>query len=103
MSTTERSGFLITARNSDNSKFYVRPKSAYLREKELGEGAFVGGGSSEGMVAESSIIEMIEDGKEFFTVNDDDEFTVVIAVDGHIRTIANDTEVDNIGSLSVIG
>lgn len=97
---TDTSAFVLTARNKENSKFYIRPKADYEREIELGENGFVNSNFNEGVREESTIIEMIESGKDFFT-HIDNEFTPVKVVSGNLKSVKNGTTKDNIGELPI--
>lgn len=97
---TDTSAFVVTSRNNDNSEFYIRPKADFERELELGKGGIVMSNFNEGWREESTIIEMINSGKKFYTYNYSDKiFTEIIEVDGHIKSVSNETDVDNIGTL----
>jgi hypothetical protein len=97
---TNTSAFVLTGRNKENSKFYIRPKSDYEREQELGENGFVGSNLNEGVREESKIIEMMESGKKFYT-HINKEFTPVTIVNGNLKSIKNGTTKDNISELPI--
>ena len=103
---TDLSAFVLTARNKDNSEFYIRPKSDFERElelKEKNENAIVFSTANEGIKKESEIIEMIDSGIKFYTFNEDDKtFTEVIIVSENIKSINNKTQEDNIEKLPIL-
>lgn len=108
--STNTSKFLITFRNEDNSKFYIRPKSDFERELILIEENQdkdkqpIVTSPHEGVKDESEIIEMINSGTKFYTYNYEDKtFTKIVEVDGHIKTESNETDVDNIDKLPLLG
>lgn len=90
--------FVITGRNRDNTTFYLKPKSAFIWQTEL---ANVVLSSNEGFEKESGIIEMIDKGIYFYTFLDG-SFTEVKVVKGHLRTVGNNTEEDNILNLPIL-
>lgn len=97
---TDTSAFVLTARNKDNSKFYIRPKADIIKEIENGNGYHVFSQTAEGVYEEATIINMIEKGKDFFT-HLDNEFTPVRVVNGNLKSIKNETTKDNINELSI--
>lgn len=97
---TDTSSFVLTARNKENSRFYIRPKADFLRERELPKGELVISNGNEGVREESDIISMIDSGKKFFT-HLDDEFTDVTVVSGNLKSVKNGTTKDNIEELPV--
>lgn len=110
ISLTDTSAFVITFRNEDNSKFYIRPKSDFERELVLMEEnqdkdrrPYVIS-PLDGVEDELTIIEMINNGVKFYTYNNEDEtFTNIIEVDGHIKSESNETDIDNIMNLPILG
>lgn len=86
--------FVILARNENNSRFYIKPKSSF-------ENVTIS--LIEGIKSESEIIQMIKSGVTFYTYNKSDEtFTNVIVVDNHIKSYLNNTKEDNIGKLPLL-
>ena len=107
---TNGNEFVITARNEDNSMFYIRPKSDFERELELlkenedEDKQPIVISPIEGLKNEEEIIKMMGNGVKFYTYNHLDEtFTEVIEVDSNIKTESNETDVDNIGKLPILG
>lgn len=79
--------YVIMRRNSENSRFIYRPLTPAFPQI---------------VKDEQDIIIMIMNGSEFFTYNEEsDSFTKVIVVDGHIKSIGNDTILDNIDELTI--
>lgn len=94
---TKLSEFVIILRNSDNNKFWIRPKSDAIIERANNS---VVTSIYEGIVTEDEIIEMINKGTSFYTQNDD-LFTPVVIVDNNIKSYRNGTTEDNIGALPI--
>lgn len=95
--------FVLIGRNENNSAFYIKPKVNFEREiiLENSENSVIS--TIEGIKSESAIVEMIQSGIEFYTYNKELEtFTKVIVVDGHVKTVANETETDNIVKLPIL-
>jgi hypothetical protein len=101
---TNGTKFVLTSRNQDNSTFYIKPKADFERELVLLEKNshdFIFS-TNEGTKPESDIVNMIQSGIEFYTYNMElKTFTKVIEVSGHIKTVANETESDNISKLPI--
>jgi hypothetical protein len=103
---TNASAYVIIFRNKDNSSFYIRPKSDFERELELIEANEdeevrpIVTSTTEGWKFETTIITMIGKGIKFYTYNFENKtFTEVTVVDGNIKSIANETDNDNISNL----
>ena len=98
ISFTDTSEYILTARDKDFSNFYIRPKSDFIKEKK--NNSIVISSMNEGIYSEKSIIERMKKSK-FYTYYKD-EFTEIIEVDGHIKSISNDTLEDNLKKLPII-
>ena len=100
---TDTSEFVLISRNSDNSKFYIRPKSDIIRENEgqkTSKYFMVISSTYKGVIYENKIIQMINNGVKIYTM-DGDEFTEVFVVDGNLKSISNNTDMDNIVKLPI--
>lgn len=99
------SSFVITHRNEDNSKFFIRPKSDFERElilkKEDVNSIILS--IHQGSKKESDIINMMNDGDTFYTYNiSDDNYTKVNVIhNDNIKTNPNRTKLDNIENLPI--
>lgn len=103
---TDTSSFVITARNEENSRFYIRPKADFIREmegqKEDPRFIVVSTGN-ERFINESEIIEMIGNGTKFYTYSEsENSFTDIEIVNENIKTVKNNTTKDNIENLPII-
>ncbi|MBC9813917.1 hypothetical protein H9Y05_15680 [Crocinitomicaceae bacterium CZZ-1] len=103
---TDLSKFVIIGRNEQNSMFYIRPKSDFIKEmegKKTSPNYFVISTGNEGWTNESEIIKMIDDETKFYTYSySENTFTDIEVVNEHIRTVKNDTTKDNIESLPIM-
>jgi hypothetical protein len=103
--------FLLTARNKENSAFYIRPKSEFEREmfSDKRNGMVYPPNyvapvhPQEGFFPEDEIIRMMERGFTFWTFNSEArEFTPVRVSKGkHITSKKNRSKTDNISSLPI--
>lgn len=93
---SEIHSYVILIRNIENSIFYIRPKSDLVKEME--NGTPIISFQNEGYFSETQIINMINIGIKFYTLNKL-VFTTVIAVNGHIKSTANGSVEDNISQL----
>ena len=101
---TDTSAFVLTGRNSDNSKFYIRPKADIIRENEgrkISNDFIVISTMNEGVKEENKIIGMINNGVNFYTMYEE-EFTEVNIVDGNLKSVSNDSTIDNIVNLPIM-
>lgn len=87
------SSYVIIGRNGKNDRFKIIEKNIFIILKD--DIGFI--------VSESDIVKDIEEGIEYYTYNEElNTFTEVIVVNSHIKTIKNDTKIDNIDNLPII-
>jgi len=96
------SEMLITGTNEKLDSFYIRPKSDFELELSRKDGnkydkIYTVISSIEGCYSEVDIIYMMKDTKFYTYFNK--SFTDVTVVDNHLRSISNDTKMDNLQSL----
>lgn len=98
--------FLLTFRNKDNSKFYIRPKNDHIKEIESNDPNFVCiSAMLEGIKTESEIIQMMKNNNsKFYTYNKiNNTYTEVIYdKNNELKSICNETKIDNIANLSLL-
>lgn len=98
ISLSNTSMYVITAKNTTNSRFYIRPKIDF--ENEIKNKSLVVSFSNEGAIDESNIINMISLTKLFFTYDPNHkEYTEVNVINGQLKSVSNTTKVDNIVNL----
>lgn len=83
---------VIIGTNNKLDRFIIRPKSDIEREIINDSNVL---SPTEGCYAESEIISMIGNGYKFYTYFNK-KFTDVSVVNNHLRSVANDTMVDNL-------
>ena len=95
-------GYVLIARNENNTEFYLRTRSDFEREMETGAGGFIIN-TSDGVRTEKEVVNMIVDGKKCYTYSAVDKtFTAVTVVDENIKSVKNKTTLDNIASLPLL-
>jgi hypothetical protein len=90
--------FVITHRNKKLSAFYIKLKSGF-------DGKLLGDESSskyDGFRPEKFILNKINEGVKFYTYNKKTKsYIEVTIVDNNIKSVANDTSIDNLKKLPI--
>lgn len=93
----KRKRYLIVSRNKDNSEFYIRLVSNFIRGKKSRPKCIL---IIEKRKSEEQIISMMNRGYSFFVDNPTNgTLSDVIEVNGDIKTKTNKTKLDNISTL----
>lgn len=97
-----KKGYVIVSRNKENNQFYIRSVRNFIKEIKRKKSNWFIFVVVEKLKTEKQIIEMMNNGKNFFIDNPTAKtFTEVIISFNNIKSKPNDTTDDNLTSLPI--